>query len=93
MERYSGKSLGIVRRICSNLIGRNGSVKEPRSCPARDPQGGGLGGERLAARCGLSQSKISRIERGETLPSVLDVQRILSALDVPQGNRKIDYWI
>jgi len=44
----------------------------------------GLGGERLAARCGLSQSKISRIERGKTLPSVLDVQRILSALDVPQ---------
>ncbi|TCO56873.1 helix-turn-helix domain-containing protein [Actinocrispum wychmicini] len=48
----------------------------------------GLGGERLAARCGLSQSKISRIERGRTLPSVLDVQRILNALDVPEDVAK-----
>ncbi|RJQ71521.1 XRE family transcriptional regulator [Pseudonocardiaceae bacterium YIM PH 21723] len=42
----------------------------------------GLSGERLAARCAISQSKISRIERGKTLPSVIDVQRILDALGV-----------
>lgn len=43
----------------------------------------GLSGERLAVRCAMSQSKISRIESGKTLPSVLDVERILKALDVP----------
>lgn len=43
----------------------------------------GLSGEHLAARCAISQSKISRIERGKTLPSVVDVERILTALDVP----------
>lgn len=42
----------------------------------------GLSGDRLAARCAISQSKISRIERGKVLPSVTDVQRILVALDV-----------
>lgn len=42
----------------------------------------GLSGERLAARCALSQSKISRIETGRVLPSVLDVQRMLDALEV-----------
>lgn len=40
----------------------------------------GLSGERLAARCAMSQSKISRIETGKILPTVLDVERILSAL-------------
>ena len=43
----------------------------------------GLSGERLAVRCAMSQSKISRIETGKVLPSVLDVERILTALDVP----------
>lgn len=43
----------------------------------------GLSGERLAVRCSMSQAKISRIERGKTLPSVVDVERILRALDVP----------
>jgi transcriptional regulator with XRE-family HTH domain len=33
----------------------------------------------------MSQAKISRIERGRTLPTVLDVERILKALDVPRG--------
>ncbi|MFE0025980.1 helix-turn-helix domain-containing protein [Amycolatopsis sp. NPDC059021] len=42
-----------------------------------------LSGERLAVRCAMSQSKISRIERGRILPSVVDVERILKALDVP----------
>lgn len=43
----------------------------------------GLSGERLAARAAMSQSKVSRIESGKILPSVADVQRLLSALDVP----------
>lgn len=42
----------------------------------------GLSGERLADRCQLSQSKISRIETGRLLPSIVDVDRILTALDV-----------
>jgi len=43
----------------------------------------GLTGERLAVRASISQSKISRIETGETLPSAIDVERILNALEVP----------
>ncbi|MEV6963046.1 helix-turn-helix transcriptional regulator [Streptomyces sp. NPDC051207] len=43
----------------------------------------GLSGERLALRCNMSQTKISRIETGRTLPTVLDVERILKALAVP----------
>lgn len=42
-----------------------------------------LSGERLAVRCAMSQSKISRIERGRILPTVIDVERILKALEVP----------
>ncbi|WP_084628579.1 helix-turn-helix domain-containing protein [Amycolatopsis nigrescens] len=42
-----------------------------------------LSGERLAVRCAMSQSKISRIERGRILPTVVDVERILKALEVP----------
>lgn len=43
----------------------------------------GLSGERLAVRAAMSQSKISRIESGRTLPTVVDVQRIIRALDIP----------
>lgn len=43
----------------------------------------GLSGQRLAARCAMSQSKISRIESGKLLPTVVDVERILNALEVP----------
>ncbi|GAA4694625.1 Scr1 family TA system antitoxin-like transcriptional regulator [Streptomyces youssoufiensis] len=43
----------------------------------------GLSGERLAVRCNMSQTKISRIETGRALPSVMDVERILAALNVP----------
>lgn len=43
----------------------------------------GLSQERLAARCAMSQSKVSRIERGKELPSVGDVERMVKALDVP----------
>ncbi|SHF26530.1 helix-turn-helix domain-containing protein [Streptoalloteichus hindustanus] len=45
-------------------------------------QASGLSGQRLAARCNMSQSKISRIETGRVLPSVIDVERILKALEV-----------
>lgn len=43
----------------------------------------GLSGERLAVRCAMSQAKISRIETGRVLPTVIDVERILTALAVP----------
>jgi transcriptional regulator with XRE-family HTH domain len=43
----------------------------------------GLSGERLALRCNMSQTKISRIETGRALPTVIDVERILNALAVP----------
>jgi transcriptional regulator with XRE-family HTH domain len=42
----------------------------------------GLSGERLAVRCAMSQAKISRIETGKVLPSVVDVERILRALGI-----------
>jgi len=48
----------------------------------------GLSGERLATRCAMSQSKISRIERGKILPSVTDVERILTALGVDGDQAK-----
>lgn len=51
-------------------------------------RGFGLTGERLAARCGMSQTKISRIETGKALPSVADVARILTALNVPSDQAK-----
>ena len=40
----------------------------------------GLSGDRLARRCGMSQSKVSRIETGRLLPSVIDVHQWLDAL-------------
>lgn len=43
----------------------------------------GLSGERLAARTALSQSKLSRIECGQQIPTVADTERILKALEVP----------
>lgn len=45
----------------------------------------GLTGARLGTRCAMSQSKISKIETGKIIPSVMDVDRILRALDVPPG--------
>ncbi|MCD9144461.1 helix-turn-helix domain-containing protein [Streptomyces albireticuli] len=44
----------------------------------------GLSGDRLAKRCNMSQSKISRIENGKVLASIIDVERILRATDAPQ---------
>lgn len=47
----------------------------------------GLTVDRLAVRVGMSQSKLSRIETGKVLPSLLDVERILAALEVPPAAR------
>ena len=47
----------------------------------------GLSGERLARRCGMSQSKVSRIETGRLLPSVVDVEQMLNGLGVDQPTR------
>ncbi|MEU2512800.1 Scr1 family TA system antitoxin-like transcriptional regulator [Streptomyces syringium] len=43
----------------------------------------GLSGDRLAGRCNMSQSKVSRIENGKVRPSLVDVEQILKALDAP----------
>ncbi|MFI1651601.1 helix-turn-helix domain-containing protein [Streptomyces avidinii] len=43
----------------------------------------GLSGARVAARCNMSQSKISRIENGKVRPSLVDVEQILRAIDAP----------
>lgn len=45
----------------------------------------GLSGERLAAKAKVSQSKVSRIETGRTIPTVADTERLLKALEVPSG--------
>ncbi|MEY9940710.1 helix-turn-helix domain-containing protein [Streptacidiphilus sp. MAP5-3] len=46
-------------------------------------QRAGLSGVRLAQRCNMSQSKISKMETGKTVPTLVDVERILRALDAP----------
>ncbi|MFE0023497.1 helix-turn-helix domain-containing protein [Amycolatopsis sp. NPDC059021] len=43
----------------------------------------GLSGDRLAVKAHMSQAKISRIETGRVLPTVTEVDRILTALAVP----------
>jgi transcriptional regulator with XRE-family HTH domain len=43
----------------------------------------GLSGERLGVRAAMSQSKVSRIESGKIVPTVVDVERIVKALEVP----------
>lgn len=47
----------------------------------------GLSGDRLARRCGMSQSKVSRIETGRLLPSVVDVEQMLTALGVDRATQ------
>ncbi len=48
----------------------------------------GLSGERLARRCSMSQSKVSRIETGRVLPSMTDVEQILTALEIEGSTRE-----
>ncbi|MFE3854284.1 helix-turn-helix domain-containing protein [Streptomyces griseorubiginosus] len=43
----------------------------------------GLTGDRLARRCNMSQSQISKFETGKKTPKPVDVERILRALDAP----------
>lgn len=43
----------------------------------------GLTGDRLARRCNISQSQISKFETGKKTPKLVDVERILRALDAP----------
>ncbi len=43
----------------------------------------GLSGVRLAARCNMSQSKISRIEGGRARASLVDVEQIFRACEAP----------
>ncbi|MDI3388578.1 helix-turn-helix transcriptional regulator [Streptomyces sp. B-S-A8] len=43
----------------------------------------GLSGDRLAARCAMSQSKVSRIENGQTKPTLIDIEALLTALEAP----------
>jgi transcriptional regulator with XRE-family HTH domain len=43
----------------------------------------GLTGQSLARRCNMSQSKISKIENGRVTPSIVDVERMLRALNAP----------
>ncbi|MBT2403779.1 MULTISPECIES: helix-turn-helix transcriptional regulator [unclassified Streptomyces] len=43
----------------------------------------GLTGDRLAKRCNMSQSQISKFETGKKTPKLVDVERILRALDAP----------
>ncbi|WP_331284298.1 Scr1 family TA system antitoxin-like transcriptional regulator [Streptomyces antarcticus] len=40
-----------------------------------------LSGARAAARCNMSQSKVSRIENGKVRPSLVDVEQLLRACD------------
>ncbi|MGP2439062.1 helix-turn-helix domain-containing protein [Streptomyces sp. JW3] len=43
----------------------------------------GLTGDRLARRCNMSQSQISKFETGKKTPTLVDVERILRAIDAP----------
>lgn len=62
-----------------------GQRKDELASALRDARRGvGLTGERLAARCGISQSKISKIETGKVLATITDVERILNALGTSQ---------
>jgi transcriptional regulator with XRE-family HTH domain len=48
----------------------------------------GLFGNSWSQRCGMSQSKVSRIETGRLLPSVVDVEQVLTALEVDDATRR-----
>lgn len=62
-----------------------GQRKDELATGLRDARrAAGLTGERLAARCGISQSKISKIETGRVLATATDVERILNALGTSQ---------
>ncbi|MFE4361014.1 helix-turn-helix domain-containing protein [Kitasatospora sp. NPDC056800] len=63
--------------------GRAGEQRRNLAAALKDlRRASGLSGERLAVRYGMSQSKISRIETGKALPTVVDVQQIIAALGI-----------
>jgi transcriptional regulator with XRE-family HTH domain len=62
-----------------------GQRKDELAAGLRDARrAAGLTGARLAARCGISQSKISKIETGKVLATATDVERMLTALGTSQ---------
>lgn len=62
----------------------NGHTRRDIALALRDlRKAAGLSGERLAAKAQLSQSKISRIETGQSVPTLADTERILRALNTP----------
>lgn len=66
-----------------------GQRKEELALGLRDARkAAGLTGDRLSARCGISQSKISKLETGKVLPSASDVERILTALGVSDDRQR-----
>ncbi|MFE6775465.1 Scr1 family TA system antitoxin-like transcriptional regulator [Streptomyces sp. NPDC057702] len=63
---------------------RPGRPKRELAATLKELRGrAGLTGDRLALRCDMSQSKISRIENGKAQPSLLDLERILRAVAAP----------
>ncbi|MFD9689063.1 helix-turn-helix domain-containing protein [Kitasatospora sp. NPDC059088] len=65
--------------------GRAGEQRRDLAAALKDlRRASGLSGERLAVRCGMSQSKISRIETGRALPTVVDVHQIVNALGLDE---------
>ncbi|WP_198658998.1 helix-turn-helix transcriptional regulator [Nocardiopsis sp. FIRDI 009] len=60
-----------------SIDGRRGELSEALR---RVRKRAGFTGERLASRVGMSQSKISKIETGKTVPTAFDVERILRVL-------------
>jgi transcriptional regulator with XRE-family HTH domain len=66
-----------------------GQRKEELALALRDARkAAGLTGDRLSARCGISQSKISKLETGKVLPSASDVERILTALGISDDRQR-----
>ncbi|HJT90435.1 MAG TPA: helix-turn-helix transcriptional regulator, partial [Mycobacterium sp.] len=83
------RELGEARRVTLDptRAGRDGQDLATALHDLR--RASGLFGDRLARRCGMSQSKVSRIEieTGRLLPSVVDVAQVLTALEVDDVTR------
>lgn len=93
MEGTGSVPIHTVRGIQASLTrldpSQAGQDRKDLAAALRDLRtASGLSGERLAVRCGMSQSKISRIETGRILPSVVDVQQILNALVIDDETRE-----
>jgi ribosome-binding protein aMBF1 (putative translation factor) len=72
-----------ARRVTLDNPTRAGRDRQDLASSLHDlRKASGLSGDRLARRCGMSQSKVSRIETGRLQPSVVDVEQVLTALEV-----------